>query len=53
MEPGPEDGPGIRYESLGSSFGNMGHPPWDQQVSNADDSLVYDSDTLVSRLSAI
>jgi hypothetical protein len=31
VEPGPEDGPGIRYESLGSSFGNFGQPPWDNQ----------------------
>lgn len=33
VEPGPADGPGIRYESLGSSFGNFGQPPWDSHVS--------------------
>ena len=49
MEPGPEDGPGIRYESLGSSFGNMGQPPWDQQVSSANDHRVHSSDAVVSR----
>lgn len=54
MEPGPEDGPGIRYESLGSSFGNMGQiPPWDHQVSSADDLRVFLSDVAASRPSTL
>jgi len=34
VEHSPEDGPGVRHESLDSSFGNMGQPSWDQQVSS-------------------